>query len=147
MMTPILIGSALLILTIIMEVVFIETMQNLLNAYGNRMLGRGTFLRKVLVLSLVTLWLLLALSLAVWIWAIGFMVIGIFPKLEPAVYFSLVTFTTLGLGGMEIPNAWRLLSGFVGANGFLLLGLNTAVLIDVMARMRDGDMRTYNDGD
>ena len=146
-MTPILIGSGLLILTIIMEVVFIETAQNLLNAYGNRMLGRGTFLRKVLVLSLVTLWLLLALSLAIWIWAIGFMAIGIFPELEPAVYFSLVTFTTLGLGGMEIPEAWRLLSGFVGANGFLLLGLNTAVLIDVMARMRDGDMRTYKDGD
>ena len=146
-MTPILIGSGLLILTIIMEVVFIETAQNLLNAYGNRMLGRGTFLRKVLVLSLVTLWLLLALSLAIWVWAIGFMAIGIFPELEPAVYFSLVTFTTLGLGGMEIPETWRLLSGFVGANGFLLLGLNTAVLIDVMARMRDGDMRTYKDGD
>ena len=67
--------------------------------------------------------------------------------MEPAVYFALVTFTTLGLGGLDIPESWRLLSGFVGANGFLLLGLNTAVLIDVMARMRDGDMRTYDDAD
>ena len=147
MIAPILIGTVLIIITIIIEVVFIESAQNFLNRFGNRVLGRGTFLRKVIVLTGTTLWLVAALSVAICIWSLGFLAVGAFEAFEPAVYFSLVTFTTLGLGGLEIPQEWRLLSGFVGANGLLLLGLNTAVLIDVMARMRDGDMRTYDDAD
>jgi hypothetical protein len=52
---------------------------------------------------------LLVSSICVWIWAGAFLVLGLFPAVEPAVYFSIVSFTTLGFGDILLPVLWRLL--------------------------------------
>jgi hypothetical protein len=52
---------------------------------------------------------------------------------ETAVYFSAVTFTTLGYGDIVLEAAqWRLLTGIEALNGVLLLGLSTALLLGVV---------------
>ncbi len=71
-----------------------------------------------------------------WIWAGGFYVIGAFSTLEESLYFAMASFTTLGFGDILLPHEWRLLSGFAAANGLMLFGLNAALLMDVMMRMR-----------
>jgi hypothetical protein len=48
------------------------------------------------VLSASTLWLLAALTIAIWIWAGFFQRLGCFESLEESLYFSMVSFTTLG---------------------------------------------------
>ena len=68
--------------------------------------------------------------------------LGVFENEEESVYFSLVSFTTLGFGDVILPDEWRILSGFVAADGFLLFGLNTAVLIEAMMRMRGPSVRS-----
>ena len=55
-----------------------------------------------------------------------------FENLEKAIYFSLVTFTTLGYGEITISSANRILSGFEAMNGVLLLGWTTAVIFSVL---------------
>jgi len=143
MFIPIVIGTIFVILTIIIEVIFIETATIGLGKYGNHILGKGGFSRKVIVLVGVTLWLWVALSLAIWLWALVFYGLGLFEDIEPSLYFSMVAFTTLGFGDQILPENWRLLSGVIAASGLILLGLNTAFLIDVLTRMRDGDLSTY----
>ena len=54
--------------------------------------------------------------------------------MQPAVYFSLVCFTTLGFGDITLPVEWRLLSALIGANGFLLFGWSTAYMFELMRR-------------
>lgn len=81
--------------------------------------------------------MLAALSAAVWIWALAFLYVGEFQTAEEAVYFSIVSFTTLGFGDVIISKEWRLLSGMLAANGFLLFSLATAFLIDFLERIRD----------
>ena len=83
-------------------------------------------------LCAVSLWLMASMSLTVWLWALYFLWIGAFGDLETAVYFSIVSFTTLGFGDIVLDRPHRILSGMSAANGLLLLGLTTAVIIDLI---------------
>ena len=58
--------------------------------------------------------------------------------LETAVYFSFVTFTTLGYGDITLSEGWRLLSGIEAMNGILLIGWSTAILFAIVQRMWQG---------
>ncbi|MDH3740891.1 MAG: potassium channel family protein [Hyphomicrobiales bacterium] len=80
------------------------------------------------------LYILLALTIEVWIWAFVLMATGAVAGLEPAVYFSLVSFTTLGFGDITLSTEWRLMSALIGANGFLLFGWSTAYMVELIRR-------------
>jgi len=51
-----------------------------------------------------------------------------FSSFSEAVYFSLVTFTTLGYGDISLSSNWRLLSGLEAINGIMLIGWSTAMM-------------------
>jgi len=92
--------------------------------------------KSALVIIVATLWLLLAHSAAVWMWAITFLWLETFETLEPALYFSIVSFTTLGFGDIILPVETRLLSGMSAANGMIAFGLSTAFLVEFLVRLR-----------
>ena len=137
MLMQILIGSILIILTIIVEVFFIEVAIKNLSRFGPKLAEKSKGF--VLVLTATTLWLLAALTIATWIWAVAFIALGAFETLSKSLYFSMVSFTTLGYGDITLPERMELLSGFIAANGLVLFGLNTAFLIEVMSRFRGGE--------
>ena len=83
-------------------------------------------------LTVLSVWLLVSMSATVWIWAFYLVWSGALGDLETAVYFSLVSFTTLGFGDVVLDKPHRLLSGLLAANGLVLFGLTTAVLIDLI---------------
>lgn len=94
----------------------------------------GPKLFAFLLISLTsTLFMLMS---AVMIWAVAFRVLDLFQTFEAAVYFSLVAFTTLGFGDVLLAQDWRLLSGLSAANGLLLFGLMTAVLVETLRGTR-----------
>ena len=76
------------------------------------------------------------------IWALAYLLILPGDRLasfEQAVYFSVVTFTTVGYGDITlIDHEWRLLSGIEGLNGILLVGWTTALLFAVFQRCWKG---------
>ncbi len=80
--------------------------------------------------------ILLAHTMEVTLWAIVLMAIGAVQGLEPALYFSLVCFTTLGFGDITLPTEWRFLSAILGANGFLMFGWSTAYMVELIRRTR-----------
>lgn len=51
-----------------------------------------------------------------------------FSSFSESVYFSLVTFTTLGYGDISLSSNWRLLSGLEAINGIMLIGWSTAMM-------------------
>lgn len=57
--------------------------------------------------------------------------------LEGSLYFSGITFTTVGYGDMTLPACWRLLSVGEAVNGVLMAGWSTAQLITVVQRMME----------
>ncbi|GGZ92662.1 potassium channel family protein [Algibacter mikhailovii] len=69
------------------------------------------------------------------IWGVTYYILpGIseFESLEKAIYFSLVTFTTLGYGEITISSNNRILAGLEAMDGVLLLGWTTAIMFSVL---------------
>lgn len=129
-------GSLVISASIIVEVVFLGMAElALLRTRG--VLGRlGRVTRMMAVLVPVTLWLMAAHSIAVWMWAGLFIYVDVFQSWEEAVYFSLVSFTTLGFGDVIVEGQWRLLSGLAASNGLLIFGVSTAFLVEVIGQVR-----------
>ncbi|SDK28862.1 potassium channel family protein [Microbulbifer yueqingensis] len=87
------------------------------------------------VVSLTVLLMFLASTLEVWIWATAYRLLGAFSELEPAMYFSMVSYTTLGFGDIVLDERWRLLSSLQAANGIIIFGWTTAIVIAVVQRL------------
>jgi Ion channel len=68
-------------------------------------------------------------------WAAVYILGGAFQKFEPALYFSTVTFTTLGYGDILLQESWRLVAAFEAANGIIIFGLTTAVVVATVQRL------------
>lgn len=90
---------------------------------------------RVVAMITIVIGLFGILTLEVWLWAGVYLAIGALNDLETALYFSTVTFSTVGFGDVVVTRDWRLLSALQGANGFLLIGWSTAYLIAASTRV------------
>lgn len=100
----------------------------------------GPKLMVILTISLIAT--LAMMTAAVWLWAVTLYLLEIFIDFEAAVYFALVAFTTLGFGDILLPQEWRLLGGLAAANGLLLFGLLTAILVETLRETRSRQRRS-----
>jgi hypothetical protein len=100
----------------------------------------------VLLIAGVSFWVLGVVTLGVWVWALTYVWLGAFATLEEAVYFSIVAFTTLGLGDIVLPKDWRILAGMEAANGFLNFGLLVALMIEGLRQARLGQIERRRGG-
>lgn len=89
------------------------------------------------VISLAAIWMLSGMMIGVWVWAVILQWVGAFEALEPALYFALASYTTLGFGDVLPPTDWRIFGAMIGANGMIGFGLATAALVDFVSRLRD----------
>ena len=78
-------------------------------------------------------------TLEAWCWAVVYRALGEFRTLESALYFSVVTATTLGYGDLVLSERWRLLSTFEAMGGLMLFAVSAAYLVAVMKRFLDPD--------
>jgi len=92
--------------------------------------------RLVLIVSMALL-TGLALWIEILLWALLYRGLGLLPTLEGSLYFSGITFTTVGYGDMTLPSCWRLLSVGEAVNGVLMAEWSTAQLITVVQRMME----------
>lgn len=60
-----------------------------------------------------------------------------FDSFHDALYFSMVTFTTLGYGDITLNPDWQLLAGVEGMVGIVVFGLTTAMLFAVIQKSWD----------
>jgi hypothetical protein len=65
------------------------------------------------------------------LWAAAYRLAGELQSFEEAVYFSAVTFATIGYGDITLSSDGRLASALEGVNGILLFGWTTAFLFKV----------------
>jgi len=63
------------------------------------------------------------------VWSVVYLGLNAIEGFEKALYFSMVTFTTLGYGDVVLDSSWRLLASLEAVNGILMFGWSTAVVI------------------
>jgi len=69
------------------------------------------------------------------LWAVFYYAQDLFSDFETSLYFSMVSFTTLGYGDVLLPRKWRLLGVIEGFSGVLLCGVSTAFIFAVVNAM------------
>lgn len=101
-----------------------------------RRIGRQTFLPFTILTTGFALWVLFSQTLGVWIWAVTLWLLGAFETFEPALYYALASFTTVGFGDVVATKEWRLFGTMAAANGMLSFGLAAASLVNLVGGIR-----------
>ena len=87
------------------------------------------------VIACLVLIMFLASMIEAGIWAGTYLAVGAISGLEPALYFSTVTFTTLGYGDVVLDDRWRLLGSIEAGNGIIMFGWTTALIFAAVHRV------------
>lgn len=141
---PLFLGLGLLAVCVVIHAVLVAL---LFRWFHHRLPAGFPFLRAAWILVQVAWWTVLAHLLEVGVWALTYVKIGVLPDLDTAVYFSLVTYTTVGYGDVLLPTGWHVLAGIEGLTGILMAGWSTGVLFAVVSRMIVGVDRPRADHD
>jgi len=142
MLLQIVAGTVLLSLNILVAAVAAMLLEAQLARAQGWLMREPHAPKMVLLIAGVSLWVLGVVTAGVWSWAAAYYALGVFTSMEESVYFSLVSYTTLGFGDVLLHKDWRLLSGMEAANGFLNFGLLTALLVDTLRQARQGQVET-----
>jgi hypothetical protein len=133
MLSQLAIGSGLLLATTLVHALFTSMAVWAFVEHGRTQRwhlnwGWGRFA----ALGTLVIMMFFASIIEAWIWAVTYVAIGAFSSLEPALYFSIVTFTTLGYGDLTLHADWRLLGSFEAANGTIMFGWTTAIIVGLV---------------
>ena len=111
-----------------------------LRVLGNVLKRSSHGIRSGILIAVTLAALVLAHTIQVWIWAISFVALSALPNLADAIYFSLVSYTTLGYGDITVSDGFRVFAAMTAVTGLLNFGLSTAFLVGLFARLLPSDI-------
>lgn len=128
-------GTIVLSACAIIHVGALSVMIEVLEKIGQWAKGRSRFLRTAVVTGAAFAMIVSSHTVQVWLWAYVLIYMGAFEYLYDALYFSLVTYTTVGYGDVVLPVQFRVFGAFGGVTGILCFGISTAFLVSLISRL------------
>lgn len=133
MIVELIIGSILIIVTVINHAFCFEfimrTVSDNAKAWDRRFPRHGgTYMMVLTVLGIF-----FTHTIEAWIWALFYWLVVDMESLSSAIYFSTVTYTTLGYGDITLTEDWRLLGSLQAVDGIIMFGWSTAFLVTIRA--------------
>jgi hypothetical protein len=98
--------------------------------------ARGSHFNQATLILFVVFGIFALHTIEIWLYALVYLQLGEMPALEPALYFSTVTFVALGYGDVVLSPQWRLVSAIEAANGVILIAWSTTFMFAVTSRLR-----------
>ena len=92
-------------------------------------------LHRAMFLGVAVLLMILLHLAGAAVWALAYYWVGEFHDFQTALYFSVVTATSLGYGDITLSESWRLLAIFEAMSGLLLFGASTASVFQLMVKI------------
>jgi hypothetical protein len=93
-------------------------------------------IRPLTLLLMATLGIIALHTTEIWAYAAVYLELGAFSHLEEALYYSTVTYASIGYGDVLMPHKWRVFGAIEGAAGILMLGWSTAYLVSLLSQLR-----------
>lgn len=128
-------GGVLLGLCSLIQIFVLVSLTRFLSAHGAHFgeLRAGLRWTALLILSFATV--VFSHTVQVWLWAFAFVWLGALPHISEAIYFSLVTYTTVGYGDVTVGEKFRVFGAMASVTGLLNFGLSTAFLVGLFTKM------------
>lgn len=128
-------GSLFLGICLILHIALLSWCAQVLARLAPRLERWKIGLQLMMMVSVTLAIIVFAHTFQVWIWAFVWIGYDILLDWNSAVYFSLVTYTSLGYGDIVLSPAVRVFGAFASVTGLLSFGLSTAFLVALMTRM------------
>ncbi|MGN6496477.1 MAG: potassium channel family protein [Tsuneonella sp.] len=91
--------------------------------------------------TLLTVFALIAIHFVeIWLFAFLYDYVGALKSFQSALYFSTISYSTIGYSDDAIARAWRMVGALEGILGIILLGWSTAFFVRLLGRL-EGDGR------
>ena len=132
MLAQLLLGAALIALTVAIHG---AVMGWLTWRLGQRRVTGDSLWNHYALLSKVALWCVLAHLAEIALWGTAYWWKAVHPSFEIALYFSAVTYATIGYGDITPPAAWRLLASMEGLTGILMCAWSGGFIFAIVTRL------------
>lgn len=130
----IILGSGILILCTLTHIGVVAWMVRRMREQQS-FIKAATIRKTFLLSSVVVLLLLLSHTAHIYVWAISLWMLGALNGYEEPIYFSLVTYTTVGYGDVTLDPTFRIFAAMASVNGILAFGVTTAFLVGLFSKI------------
>jgi hypothetical protein len=134
MISQLVLASAMGVVIVLVHLSGLAILVRLLRSHS-RILGRLRFLPLTLLLA-ATLGRIAIHTIEIWLYATLYLELHAFGHFEQALYYSTVTYATIGYGDVVMPHNWRILGAIEGAVGIIMLGWSTAFLVSLLSQLK-----------
>jgi len=136
----ILLAASLVVGTVAIHAVGVDVLLRII--VRSRVLAISGFQRVTPFVIGLTCWLILVHLTEIVLWGLFYSWQGCLPDAESAIYFSGVTYTTVGFGDLVLPREWRMLAPLEALTGILMYGLSTGLFFALVSRWIRNWMQT-----
>lgn len=133
MLTHFIIGGVLIAATVALQAFCFDLIMRFSKRLSAWFSSHVPFYWKAFFVSAVVLAVMAVGVVHMWLWALAYLAVGALADLDTALYFSVVSFTTVGYGDVLLAPNWRILGSIEAANGFLLFGWSAAFIFDIVS--------------
>ncbi len=134
-MDQFIIGTLIVLATVFVHVTALILLVHLQQKLAKKYESAWYVVKYSAIFSSSVIIILLVHTAEAWLWAMVYLHLGEFDSLETALYFSVVTSTTLGYGDITLSQEWQLLSTFEAMGGLILFGTSTAFMIAMVQEL------------
>jgi hypothetical protein len=136
MLLQIVIGAVLVAITAIVQAAFMLGALRVLQALRTNERDYGHH-HATLIIAMFVVSMFIAMIIDMAIWASVYRAVGAVGTFEEALFVSAGSFTTIGYGDVLMETDWRLLVGIEGANGMIIFGWATALIVAAIQHFYD----------
>lgn len=134
MLVQLIIATAMVIMTVLIHLFGLALLMRVLRSH-TRVFRKLTIMPLTLLLA-ATVGIIAIHTLEIWVYALLYLQLDAFSHFEQALYFSTVTYATIGYGDVVMPHQWRILGAIEGAVGIIMLGWSTAFVVSLMTQLK-----------
>ena len=127
-------GSAVLLVCAVVHILIIARLIRHLRKHDHFTEEKSTRHQLLTVCALVLV-LLFSHTIQIYISAFSLWAIGALPGYEAPIYYSLVTYTTVGYGDVVLDPGYRIAGAMISATGILMFGITTAFVVGLFSRI------------
>lgn len=130
------IGSILLILCAAIHLAIVSRTLTFLRKHNDTP-ATGRPFAQLRWLSIALLAPVFSHTVHIYLWSFALLHLGALKGYETSIYFTLISYTTLGYGDVTLTPDFRILGAMSSVTGIIMFGITTAYLVAILGRMLD----------
>lgn len=134
LLIQLILASAMVVVTVLVHLLGLAVLVRILRA--RRWMALRDHVRPITLLLGASIGIFAIHTIEIWLFAVLYLILGAAGDFEQSLYFSTVTYATIGYGDIVMAKPWRILGAIEGATGIIMLGWSTAFLVSLLAQAK-----------